>query len=101
MRRLKVALAVAAALFLVLYLLDYAAVLFRIPGNREQLGSVEVRRYYAIKQKSGRTEYAPAETQTRTCVYAVFPHFGVVPCWFAEKHTIQYIDESPPSLPSF
>ena len=101
MGRLKLALALASALLLVFYLCDYAALLLRIPGNREQLASVEIRRYYAIKQKSGQTEYAPADPLTRTCVQSVFPHFGVAPCWYVRKHTVEYIDEGPPSLPRF
>ena len=75
----------------VVYLGDYLAV--RFPGSRNPFGTVNVQPYYAIHQKSGRTEYdysPPAEMQS--CVASLFPHLDSPPCWYLSKHKTRVID---------
>jgi hypothetical protein len=72
---------------------DYVSLRFRIPGNREQFGSVTVQPYYAIAEKNNKTQFISADPQTVTCVHALFPHFTCQPCWWVSRHTDQRIDE--------
>jgi hypothetical protein len=76
----------------VLFIGDSLSLHYRIPGNRDPFGSVEVEKYYAVLKKDGKTEYMFAGTETETCVRALFPHSGYPPCWYAKKHTVKRID---------
>jgi len=73
-------------LFCVLYGGDYLSLRLRIPGHREQFGTVEVERFLAVRLKNRKTEYMPDEPLTRTCVHSLFPHFEDPPCWYLERH---------------
>jgi hypothetical protein len=45
-------------------------------------------RVFAIAEKGNKTEYqidADNPTQTVTCVHAVFPHGGYLPCWQVKR----------------
>jgi hypothetical protein len=89
---IKRALGIIALLLVFLYLGDYASVRYRIPGNRQQFGSVRVQRSYAVKQKDGKLEYyfdPPADEQ---CVHSIFPHLGGAPCWYLSRHAKKQID---------
>jgi len=69
------------------YLGDYAA------ARSRPLGSVQVRPYYAIRQKSGRIEFdysPPPEMQN--CVASLLPHLGDNPCWYLTKHPTRKIE---------
>lgn len=53
-------------------------------------GSVLMRRMLAIGLKGGKVEYAfdrtrPAEAQP--CVYSLFPHAGLMPCWYLARQS--------------
>jgi len=66
---------------------DYAV------AKSSPLGSVQVQPFYAIHQKSGRTEFdynVPKETQS--CVASLLPHMGSNPCWYVTKHKTRQID---------
>jgi len=70
-----------------LYLGDYAV------AKSRPLGSVRVRPYYAIHQKSGRIEFdysPPPEMQS--CVASVLPHLGSNPCWYVTSHPTRKIE---------
>ena len=57
------------------------------------MGSVQVRPFYAIHQKSGRIEFdynVPVETQT--CVASALPHLGSNPCWYVKSHPTRKIE---------
>jgi hypothetical protein len=69
------------------YLGDYAM------ARSQPLISVQIQPFYAIHQKSGKTEFdysVPPETQT--CVASVLPHFGSNPCWYVTKHKTRKIE---------
>jgi hypothetical protein len=79
---------IAAVLALMaLYVGDYEV------AKDKPLTSVQIRPYYAIHQKNGRTEFdynVPPETQT--CIGSLFPHQGNNPCWYVTKHKTRKIE---------
>jgi len=74
------------------YTCDYLSVRFRIPKNRDPLGVVKIRRYYAIRLKDGKTEYAFQEPENQVCVNSLLPHMGYNPCWYVKRHSVKRID---------
>ncbi|MBV8050791.1 MAG: hypothetical protein JOZ80_06365 [Acidobacteriaceae bacterium] len=76
----------------VIYAGDYISLRYRIPGNRSQSGTVNVREMYAIHEKNNKTEYQFTPPQDQSCVHSLFPHFGQMPCWYLQRHTQQRID---------
>ena len=75
-----------------LYAADYLSARYRIPGNRQTLGSVQVKPLYAVRQKSGRIEYSVGDIETETCVLSLFPHLGYTPCWYLSRHPTKRIE---------
>ncbi len=86
MRRIGVGLVMLAGL---LYGGDWLAARWRGP---RAFGAVVVRPYYAVPLKDGKTEFMMLSPETRTCVHALFPHFGDAPCWYLEGHRQQRIE---------
>jgi len=68
---------------------DFAAFRLRLATNRNPYGSVVVTRYYAVLQKSGKTQFIFDPPAPETCVHALFPHSGVLPCWYLNRHPEQ------------
>jgi hypothetical protein len=81
-----------AGVLIASYFADYAFVILRIHHGGSAFGSVTVRRYYAIPQKSGKIEFLHADSQDQNCVHSLFPHMGDAPCWYLLRHTEQRID---------
>ncbi len=77
---------------ILLYAGDYLSVRYGFPGHRPTFGSVSVHPYYAIPQKSGKTEIVLLDPDTRTCVQSLFPHLGANPCWYVRRHVRERID---------
>jgi hypothetical protein len=69
------------------YAVDYAVFRYRWSGNRQPFGEVTVSSYDAVQQKNGKTEYIFNPPEQQTCVHALFPHAGFVPCWYLQRHT--------------
>ena len=65
---------------------DYISLRYKIPGNREQFGTVSVQSYYAVGEKNGNTEYDFNDPENETCVNSIFPHLGYQPCWYVRRH---------------
>ncbi len=84
----------AALVLMVLltYAGDYLSVRYKLPNNRDPFSSVTIQPYYAIHEKSGKTEYDFADPQNEVCVRSLFPHFGYAPCWYLNRHTEKRID---------
>ena len=74
---------------LLAYVLDFGLLRIRVATNRTPYGSVVVTRYYAILQKSGKTQFIFEPPQPETCVNALFPHGGMRPCWYLNRHPEQ------------
>jgi len=77
-----------------LYAGDYLSARYRIPGNRQTLGSVQVQTTYAVRLKDGRIEYMLGDTDTQTCVRSLFPQLGYTPCWYLSRHATRRIEIS-------
>lgn len=69
----------------VLYAADYTSVLYRIWKKQNPFDSVQIESYYAIREKSGKTEYIFQDPQNEICVRSLFPHLGHRPCWYARR----------------
>lgn len=90
---MKVRILIGAVLTIaVVYAGDDLSVRYRIPKSRQPLGSVTIQRYDAISEKNGKTEFAFEEPVTQTCVHALFPHLGYLPCWYLSRHSEQRIN---------
>jgi hypothetical protein len=87
--RAVLALAGAAAL---VFAMDFAVFRGRAAANRNPYGSVTVRHYYAVLQKNGKTVFIFDPPQPWTCVNALFPHSGYLPCWYLQRHPEQRTD---------
>jgi hypothetical protein len=83
---------VLAVLFSVLGLavaafsLDFVVFRIRIAANKNPYGSVTVNHYYAVLLKNGKTQYIFDPPAPDTCVHALFPHAGSLPCWYLSRH---------------
>ena len=81
---------VAVAVFM--FLADLGVFRIRVWIHRNPYGSVTVTHYYAVLQKNGKTQFIFDPPQPWTCVNALFPHSGSLPCWYLEKHPEQRTD---------
>jgi len=97
MRRVLIVVAMVGA---VLYAADFLSLRFRLPA-REIFGSVTIHTYYAVKLKSGKTEYDYAGDHDVNCANSLFPQLGLKPCWYASRHTEEQItiDSGNPNNP--
>ncbi len=77
--------------FVVVYAADFGWIEYRASGT-EAFGSIQVERYYAVKQKDGKTEYMFDKPAAETCVNSIFPHWGHSPCWYLSRHTRKRVD---------
>jgi hypothetical protein len=89
MRRIAL---IVVALFALLYVGDYASVRFRIPRSRNPYEVVQVRPYYAVRQKDGKPEFYFLDPENQVCVHSLFPHLGYNPCWYVSRHTQKRVD---------
>ena len=90
--QLKRALKIAILTLLLVYLGDGLSVRYRIPRSRDPLATVQVRRYYAVPRKDGKTELIFDQPETQTCVRSIFPHLGYNPCWYVRRKTQRRVD---------
>ena len=81
-----------AIAILLAYVGDAAWVRLRMARHRDPTSAVQVRVMLAVPQKNGRIEFAPGTTETRYCVHSWFPHLGLAPCWYLERHTRKQVN---------
>ena len=72
--------------------LDYAVFHLRVAANWNPYGVVTVDHYYAVQQKSGKTQFIFDPPAPQTCAHALFPHSGLLPCWYLSRHPEQRTD---------
>ena len=72
--------------------LDYAVFHLRVAANGNPFGVVTVDHYYAVQQKSGKTQFIFDPPAPQTCVHTLFPHSGWLPCWYLSRHPEQRAD---------
>jgi hypothetical protein len=77
-----IALAVVVILPAVLYISDALILRSRLArgGGRETITV-----YLATRLKNGKLEVFTDRPQTEVCAQAVFPHFGLRPCWYVRR----------------
>lgn len=75
-----------------IYAADAAWVALRTTDHHLPTRTVQVHVMLAVPQKNNRVEFVPAGTQTETCLSSLFPHSGLAPCWYAERHTRREVD---------
>jgi hypothetical protein len=80
-----------AGMVLIAYGVDYGVFRYRLAANRG-FGQVTVTNYDAVQQKNGRTQFIFDPPQLETCVNALFPRAGYLPCWYLQRHTEQRTD---------
>jgi hypothetical protein len=68
---------------------DFAVFRVRLAMDRNPYGSVVVTRYYAVAQKNGKTQFIFDPPAPEACVRALFPHSGVLPCWYLNRYPEQ------------
>lgn len=68
------------------YSLDFAIFEVRVITKQSPYGAVTVNPYDAIPQKSGKTSFIFDDPRPQTCVNALFPHAGALPCWYLRRH---------------
>jgi len=76
----------AAGITLVAYAADCAVFRHRL-GTNAAFGQMTVSSYDAVQQKNGKTVFMFNPPEPQTCVHALFPHAGFVPCWYLQRHT--------------
>lgn len=84
--------AAVVVLALVIFIGDALAIRLHIPGNRPQFTTVQIRPYYAVKMKDGKTEFMFDQPVDETCVNSLFPQLGYRPCWYVMKSKTKRID---------
>ena len=89
---LKTLLKIASLSLFMLYAGDYLWLRYRIPKNRDALGTVEIEVYYAVGLKNHKVEYLRADPETQTCARSLFPHVGYQPCWYVNRHRRKWIE---------
>ena len=89
MKRVIIAVLLLAA---ALYICDYASIRYRLSKNHSRLGTVQIQRYYAVREKDRKTEFMFTEPEPQTCVHSLFPHLGYRPCWYVGRRNVKRID---------
>ena len=88
-KQFRLALLILASALLLFYIGDYVSLRSRLP---KALETVTVQPFYAVKQKSGKTEFMMLDPEDDPCVDSILPHMGNPPCWYLKKHTQKEID---------
>jgi hypothetical protein len=70
---------------------DYIWIEYRLgyAANADALGTVTY--YLAATLKNGKLEIFYNQPQTEVCIYAIFPHAGYRPCWYATRDKVRTV----------
>jgi hypothetical protein len=68
------------------FALDFLVFEIRVMAKYSPYGSVVVNPYYAVLMKDGKTQFIFNPSYPQTCVNALFPHAGSLPCWYLSRH---------------
>jgi hypothetical protein len=78
-----------AAVVALAFLIDFLIFRLRVAANWNPYGSVVVDHYYAVGEKSGKTEFMFDPPQAQPCSHSLFPQSGYQPCWYLSRHPEQ------------
>jgi hypothetical protein len=73
----------------VLYLGDWIAL--RVRAQSQASSSVQVEQFLRTPLKGQKEEFDYMGTVAQPCVRALFPHSSQTPCWWLERHKIQWV----------
>lgn len=73
----------------VLYLGDWITLLVRTGGGASS--SVQVQQFLKTPLKGQKEEFDYLGTVTQPCVPSLFPHESEMPCWWLERHKVQWV----------
>jgi hypothetical protein len=73
----------------VLYLADWAVWRLRSPASVSS--SVDVQQFLRSPLKNRKEEFDYMGTVAQSCFRTVFPHNAETPCWWLERHKIQWV----------
>jgi hypothetical protein len=71
---------------------DNLVLRYRIATHREPFGTVQVKRYLAIRHKDQRIEFVATDPESRSCVHSLLPQLGNNPCWYVSRNAVERID---------
>ena len=79
-------------LFCTVWLVDELSFQYKVhtAGAAGAYGAVDMQRLLAIQMKGNKVEYTMDRTQPaqmQPCVYSLFPHAGLKPCWYLERQS--------------
>lgn len=94
-RALARSILVLAILAAIAFAGDYAAVRYRMSAGGKPFGIVTVRPYYAVRLKSGKTEFLFQNPRPESCVHSLLPHLDMSPCWYLRRHPEERTDINP------
>jgi hypothetical protein len=86
------ALGVCALALLMIYLIDFCVLRFRLATNRNAYSTVQVRPFYAVPRKDHKIQFMFDDPRDETCVNSLFPHDGHDPCWYLRRNREKRID---------
>ena len=46
---------------------------------------------YKMRNRWNEVEYSVGSTGSERCVESLYPHDGFAPCWYLQRHTMNYI----------
>ena len=74
------------------YAVDASWVWLRTTDHHLPTRTVQIHVMLAVPQKDNRVEFIPGGTVTESCLSSLFPHSGLSPCWYVERHTRREVD---------
>jgi hypothetical protein len=73
----------------VLYVGDWIAL--RVRAQSQVASSVQVEQFLRTPLKGQKEEFDYMGTVAQPCVRSLFPHSAEAPCWWLERHKIQWV----------
>jgi hypothetical protein len=73
----------------VLYAGDWIAL--RVRAQTQASSSVQVEQFLRTPLKGQKEEFDYMGTVAQPCVRSLFPHSSQTPCWWLERHKIQWV----------
>jgi hypothetical protein len=80
---------VLLATLLVLYVADW--IVLRVKTGGRGTSTVQVEQFLKSPLKNHKEEFDYLGTVAQPCVPSLFPHSSEAPCWWVERHKIQWV----------
>jgi hypothetical protein len=76
-------------ILVVLYVGDW--MVWRVRAQPQPAPSVQVEQFLRTPLKGQKEEFDYMGTVAQPCVRSIFPHSSQTPCWWLERHKIQWV----------